>query len=40
MTEIMAGWQVVLPLSRKNTMIWRFLNGNIMITGAIKDRSE
>jgi len=39
MTEIMVSWQVVLPFSSKNTMIWRYFIGNVMNSGAIKDRS-
>jgi hypothetical protein len=39
MTEIMADWQVVLPLSRKNTMIWRWVIGVVINISAIKDRS-
>ena len=37
--EIMADWQVVLPLSRKNTMIRRWVIGVVINISAIKDRS-
>jgi len=39
MTEIMADWQVILPLLRKNTMIWRWVIGVVINSSAIKDRS-
>jgi hypothetical protein len=39
MTEIMVNWQVVLPLSSKNTMIWPWFIGNVIKSSAIKDKS-